>query len=30
MKHKLKRLLHSEHPQHETLAFAMVGIGFLK
>ena len=30
MKQKLEKLLHSEHPQHETLAFAMVGIGFLK
>lgn len=26
---KLKKLLHSEHPQHETLAFAMVGIGLI-
>ena len=30
MKQKLKQLLHTEHPQHETLAFAMLGIGFLK
>lgn len=27
---KLKKLLHSEHPQYEILAMAMVGIGFLK
>lgn len=26
---KLKKLLHSEHPQHETLAFAMLGIGII-
>lgn len=26
---KLKKLLHSEHPQHETLAFAMLGIGLI-
>lgn len=26
---KLKKLLHSEHPQHEILAFAMMGIGLI-
>ena len=26
---KVKKLLHSEHPQHETLAFAMLGIGLI-
>lgn len=25
----LKKLLHSEHPQHEILAFAMMGIGLI-
>ena len=30
MKQKLKNLLHTAHPQHEILALAMVGIGFLK
>lgn len=29
MKQKLKHLLHTEHPQHETLAFAMLGIGLI-
>lgn len=29
MKHKLKHLLHTSHPQHETLAFAMLGIGLI-
>ena len=29
MKFKLKKLLHSEHPQHEILAFAMMGIGLI-
>ena len=29
MKLKLKKLLHSEHPQHEILAFAMMGIGLI-
>lgn len=29
MKYTLKKLLHSEHPQHETLAFAMLGIGLI-
>lgn len=29
MKFKLKNLLHSEHPQHEILAFAMMGIGLI-
>lgn len=29
MKFKLKKLLHSEHPQHEILAFAMIGIGLI-
>ena len=29
MKQKLKYLLHTEHPQHETLAFAMLGIGLI-
>lgn len=26
---KLKKLLHTEHPQHEILAFAMIGIGLI-
>ena len=26
---KFKKLLHSEHPQHEILAFAMIGIGLI-
>ena len=26
---KLKKLLHSDHPQHEILAFAMMGIGLI-
>ena len=26
---KLKKLLHSEHPQHQILAFAMMGIGLI-
>ncbi|MFD3267183.1 hypothetical protein [Lactobacillus johnsonii] len=26
---KLKKLLHSEHPQHEILALAMIGIGLI-
>lgn len=29
MKFKLKKLLHSEHPQNEILAFAMMGIGLI-
>lgn len=29
MKQKFKNLLHTEHPQHEILALAMVGIGLL-
>lgn len=29
MKQKLKHLLHTEHPQHETLGFAMLGIGLI-
>lgn len=29
MKLKLKKLLHSKHPQHEILAFAMMGIGVI-
>lgn len=29
MRKKLKKLLHSEHPQHEILAFAMMGIGLI-
>ena len=29
MKLKLKKLLHSEHPQHEFLAFAMIGLGLI-
>ena len=29
MKQKLKSLLHTEHPQHEILAFAMMGIGLI-
>ena len=29
MKYKLKHLLHTSHPQHETLAFAMLGIGLI-
>ena len=27
---KIKKILHSEHPQNEILTLAMVGIGFLK
>lgn len=29
MKYKLKKLLHTQHPQHEILALAMIGIGLL-
>lgn len=29
MKKKLNKLLHTSHPQHETLAFAMLGIGLI-
>ena len=29
MKQKLKHLLYIEHPQHEILAFAMMGIGLI-
>lgn len=29
MKQKLKHLLHTSHPQHEILAFAMIGIGLI-
>ena len=29
MRQKLKKLLHSEHPQHEILALAMIGIGLI-
>ncbi|OYR97464.1 hypothetical protein [Lactobacillus taiwanensis] len=29
MLNKFKKLLHSEHPQHEILAFAMMGIGLI-
>lgn len=29
MKQKLKHLLHTEHPQHENVAFAMLGIGLI-
>lgn len=30
MKQSFKNIFHTEHPQHETLAFAMIGIEFLK
>lgn len=29
MKQKLRHLLHTAHPLHETLAFAMLGIGLI-
>lgn len=29
MKQSFKNIFHTEHPQHETLAFAMLGIGLI-
>ncbi|OYS21770.1 hypothetical protein CBF60_05400 [Lactobacillus taiwanensis] len=29
MLHKFKKILHTAHPQHEILAFAMMGIGLI-
>ena len=29
MKHKLHNILHTSHPQHENVAFAMLGIGLI-
>ncbi len=29
MKYRFKKILHTQHPQHEILALAMIGIGLL-